>query len=61
MARKKKEIIEENFLNETLDDIMSDRFGSYSKYIIQERALPDARDGLWEHSILMVILLFMKH
>lgn len=46
MARKKKEIIEENFLNETLDDIMSDRFGSYSKYIIQERALPDARDGL---------------
>jgi topoisomerase-4 subunit A len=25
---------------------MSDRFGRYSKYIIQERALPDARDGL---------------
>lgn len=45
MARKKEEIIENN-LNETLDDIMSDRFGSYSKYIIQERALPDARDGL---------------
>ena len=46
MARRKKEEIIENFLNETLDDIMSDRFGSYSKYIIQERALPDARDGL---------------
>ncbi|MBQ3296017.1 MAG: DNA topoisomerase IV subunit A [Erysipelotrichaceae bacterium] len=46
MAKKKKEEIIENFLNETLDDIMSDRFGSYSKYIIQERALPDARDGL---------------
>ena len=46
MARRKKEEIEENYLNETLDDIMSDRFGSYSKYIIQERALPDARDGL---------------
>ena len=45
MARKKEEIIENN-INETLDDIMSDRFGSYSKYIIQERALPDARDGL---------------
>ena len=45
MARKKEEIIESK-LNETLDDIMSDRFGSYSKYIIQERALPDARDGL---------------
>ncbi len=43
---KKKEIIVQNNINETLDDIMSDRFGSYSKYIIQERALPDARDGL---------------
>ena len=46
MAKRKKEEIVENFQNETLDDIMSDRFGSYSKYIIQERALPDARDGL---------------
>jgi topoisomerase-4 subunit A len=46
MARRKKEEILENYLNETLDDIVSDRFGSYSKYIIQERALPDARDGL---------------
>lgn len=46
MAKRKNKTIEENFLNETLDDIMSDRFGSYSKYIIQERALPDARDGL---------------
>ena len=45
MAKKKETIIESN-INETLDDIMSDRFGSYSKYIIQERALPDARDGL---------------
>lgn len=43
---KKNEIINENYLKETLDNIMSDRFGSYSKYIIQERALPDARDGL---------------
>ena len=30
----------------SLDNIMSDRFGRYSKYIIQERALPDVRDGL---------------
>lgn len=29
-----------------LEDIMGDRFGRYSKYIIQERALPDVRDGL---------------
>ena len=46
MARRKKEEIIEKYVNETLDDIMSDRFGRYSKYIIQERALPDARDGL---------------
>ena len=25
---------------------MGERFGRYSKYIIQERALPDIRDGL---------------
>lgn len=30
----------------TLEDVMGDRFGRYSKYIIQERALPDLRDGL---------------
>ncbi len=29
-----------------LEDIFGDRFGKYSKYIIQDRALPDARDGL---------------
>ena len=29
-----------------LEEIMGERFGRYSKYIIQERALPDARDGL---------------
>ncbi|MCF1627530.1 DNA topoisomerase IV subunit A [Tetragenococcus koreensis] len=30
----------------TLGEVMGDRFGRYSKYIIQERALPDVRDGL---------------
>jgi topoisomerase-4 subunit A len=29
-----------------LEEVLGDRFGRYSKYIIQERALPDARDGL---------------
>ncbi|MGM9953871.1 MAG: DNA topoisomerase IV subunit A [Intestinibaculum porci] len=33
-------------LKMSLDDIMGDRFGRYSKYIIQDRALPDVRDGL---------------
>lgn len=42
----KKQTIEEHILHDNLEDIMSDRFARYSKYIIQERALPDARDGL---------------
>ncbi|WP_230639877.1 DNA topoisomerase IV subunit A [Bacillus velezensis] len=29
-----------------LEEVIGDRFGRYSKYIIQDRALPDARDGL---------------
>jgi len=36
----------ENIINESLEDIVSERFARYSKYIIQDRALPDARDGL---------------
>ncbi|WP_349535251.1 DNA topoisomerase IV subunit A [Leuconostoc citreum] len=30
----------------SLEAVMGERFGRYSKYIIQERALPDIRDGL---------------
>ena len=36
----------EVFRDLPLEDVIGDRFGRYSKYIIQERALPDARDGL---------------
>lgn len=36
----------ENELVYSLNDIMSERFGRYAKYIIQDRALPDVRDGL---------------
>ena len=36
----------ENIQKMKLEDIMGERFGRYSKYIIQERALPDVRDGL---------------
>ncbi|MCI5773809.1 MAG: DNA topoisomerase IV subunit A [Erysipelotrichaceae bacterium] len=43
---KNKEIQESTLINTPLENIMSDRFSRYSKYIIQERALPDARDGL---------------
>ena len=48
MARRKKEetIVEADVVESSLEDILADRFSRYSKYIIQERALPDARDGL---------------
>lgn len=48
MPRKKTETEEviEKIFDYTLEDIMGERFGSYSKYIIQDRAIPDARDGL---------------
>ena len=37
---------QEKFRDLPLEDVIGDRFGRYSKYIIQDRALPDARDGL---------------
>ncbi|MGN1337622.1 MAG: DNA topoisomerase IV subunit A [Candidatus Coprovivens sp.] len=48
MAKKKVEekTIIEKIYDYTLEDIMGDRFGRYSKSIIQDRALPDVRDGL---------------
>lgn len=36
----------EQFLPAFLEDLVGDRFGRYSKYIIQDRAIPDVRDGL---------------
>jgi len=38
--------IKEQFLPAFLEEIVGDRFGRYSKYIIQDRAIPDVRDGL---------------
>lgn len=38
--------ITEKFRDLPLEEVIGDRFGRYSKYIIQDRALPDARDGL---------------
>lgn len=47
MAKKKEvETIIEKIENYTLEEIMGDRFARYSKAIIQDRALPDVRDGL---------------
>ena len=46
LAKNKEKEIIEKYQDENLEDVMGDRFGRYSKYIIQERALPDVRDGL---------------
>ena len=46
MTKKKPVEITGSILNMTLEDVMEDRFSAYAKDIIQERALPDARDGL---------------
>lgn len=39
-------MVEQNIQELSLEAVMGERFGRYSKYIIQERALPDIRDGL---------------
>ena len=49
MASLKKKLdifMNETFLESRLEEVVGDRFGRYSKYIIQERAIPDIRDGL---------------
>ena len=50
MAKKKEETeiidMQSRIHDYTLEDIMGERFGRYSKYIIQDRAIPDVRDGL---------------
>ena len=38
--------IQENIHNETVENIMGSRYATYAKYVIQDRAIPDARDGL---------------
>lgn len=40
-----KDIIQKIY-DYSLEEIMGERFGRYSKYIIQDRAIPDVRDGL---------------
>ncbi|MED1437895.1 DNA topoisomerase IV subunit A [Aeribacillus composti] len=37
---------QQRYVDLPLEDVLGDRFGRYSKYIIQDRALPDVRDGL---------------
>ncbi len=35
-----------NVVNQALDSVIGECFGRYAKYVIQDRALPDIRDGL---------------
>ena len=44
-----------------LEDIMGLRFGSYSKYIIQDRAIPDVRDGLKPVQRRIIFSMYKEH
>ena len=51
MAKEKKiDLTELNFIEkisiEPLEEVMGDRYATYAKYVIQDRAIPDVRDGL---------------
>ena len=51
MAKSKKnDIVEENYAEnisiQPMEDVMGDRYATYAKYVIQDRAIPDVRDGL---------------
>ena len=51
MARTKKaDLLEENYVEnisiQPMEDVMGDRYATYAKYVIQDRAIPDVRDGL---------------
>ena len=39
-------IIAKTISRKSIDQIMNEGFAKYAKYIIQDRALPDIRDGL---------------
>lgn len=50
MAKKNEvivdESIKENISIEPLENVMGERYATYAKYVIQDRAIPDVRDGL---------------
>lgn len=50
----------EKFQDLLLEEVIGDRFGRYSKYIIQDRALPDARDGLKPVQRRILYAMFME-
>ncbi len=48
MVRKDKNAqeIKENIETDSLDEIMGEKYADYARDVIQDRAIPDARDGL---------------
>ena len=51
MAKRKNiDLVEENYVEnisiQPMEDVMGDRYATYAKYVIQDRAIPDVRDGL---------------
>ena len=62
MAKKKEEqTIVEKIYDYSLEEIMGVCFGRYSKEIIQERALPDVRDGLKPVQRRILYAMFASH
>lgn len=39
-------LIKETISESAMEDLMGERYATYAKYVIQDRAIPDARDGL---------------
>src|SRR5699024_1308991 len=46
MKARKSYMMHDQIQQLKLEDVIGDRFGRYSKYVIQDRAIPDIRDGL---------------
>jgi len=61
MAKKDTRNIIEKIHDLSLEDIMGDGFARYSKEIIQERALPDVRDGLKPVQRRIIYSMYEKH
>ena len=63
MARKKEttEEIIEKIYDYSLEEILETGFGRYSKEIIQERALPDVRDGLKPVQRRILYAMYISH
>jgi hypothetical protein len=43
---KTQPVIKENIETDSLDEIMGEKYADYARDVIQDRAIPDARDGL---------------